>query len=57
LKYQNFFVSAKIDSGNSGGIALAKDGQGVCTLGLPTWLTVGNYETQGLIQNIMNLLP
>ena len=57
LKYQNFFVSAKIDSGNSGGIALAKDSQGVCTLGLPTWLTVGNYETQGLIQNIMNLLP
>jgi S1-C subfamily serine protease len=57
LKYQNFFVSAKIDSGNSGGIALAKDNQGICTLGLPTWLTVGNYETQGLIQNIMNLLP
>lgn len=53
----NYFVSAKIDNGNSGGIALAKDRSGICTLGLPTWLTVGNYETQGLVQNINNLLP
>jgi S1-C subfamily serine protease len=53
----NYFVSAKIDSGNSGGIALAKDTNGMCILGLPTWLTVGNYETQGLVQNITNVLP
>jgi S1-C subfamily serine protease len=53
----NYFVSAKIDNGNSGGIALAKDANGVCALGLPTWLTVGNYETQGLVQNVSNLLP
>lgn len=53
----NYFVSAKIDNGNSGGIALAKDKSGLCMLGLPTWLTVGNYETQGLVQNIANLLP
>lgn len=53
----NYFVSAKIDAGNSGGIALAKDSAGLCTLGLPTWLTVGNYETQGLVQNITNILP
>lgn len=53
----NYFVSAKIDNGNSGGIALAKDTHGICTLGLPTWLTVGNYETQGLVQNITNILP
>lgn len=53
----DYFVSAKIDNGNSGGIALAKDATGLCTLGLPTWLTVGNYETQGLVQNITNLLP
>jgi S1-C subfamily serine protease len=53
----NYFVSAKIDNGNSGGIALAKDSSGLCNLGLPTWLTVGNYETQGLVQNIMNVLP
>jgi S1-C subfamily serine protease len=53
----NYFVSAKIDNGNSGGIALAKDANGICTLGLPTWLTLGNYETQGLVQNILNVLP
>lgn len=53
----NYFVSAKIDNGNSGGVALAKDKSGLCMLGLPTWLTVGNYETQGLVQNIFNLLP
>ena len=56
LEYHNFFVSAKIDSGNSGGMALAKDDKGLCTLGLPTWLTLGNYETQGLVQNILNVL-
>lgn len=53
----NYFVSAKIDNGNSGGMALGKDGKGICILGLPTWLTVGNYETQGLVQNITNVLP
>jgi hypothetical protein len=53
----NYFVSAKIDAGNSGGVAIAKDASGLCTLGLPTWLTVGNYETQGLVQNINNILP
>ena len=53
----DYFVSAKIDNGNSGGIALAKGSDGLCLLGLPTWLTVGNYETQGLVQNIANLLP
>lgn len=53
----NYFVSAKIDNGNSGGLAIAKDQSGLCTLGLPTWLTVGNYETQGLVQNITNVLP
>lgn len=56
LLNQNYYVSAKIDSGNSGGIAFSKDSTGLCVLGIPTWLTVGNYETQGLIQNIHNAL-
>ena len=55
LPYSNYFVSAKIDSGNSGGIALSKNEKGLCVLGVPTWLTVGNYETQGLVQNIHNI--
>lgn len=56
LPYENYFVSAKIDSGNSGGIAFSKDENGLCVLGIPTWLTVGNYETQGVVQNIYNVL-
>ena len=56
LPYVNYFVSNKIDSGNSGGIALSKDASGLCVLGIPTWLQVGNYDTQGIIQNILNVL-
>ena len=55
LPNPNYFVSAKIDSGNSGGIALSKDENGICVLGISTWLTVGNYETQGIVQNIHNI--
>lgn len=55
LPASNYFVSNKIDSGNSGGIALSKDQNGLCVLGIPTWLTVGNYETQGIVQNIHNI--
>lgn len=53
--YKNYFISAKIDSGNSGGIAFSKNENGLCNLGIPTWLTVGNYETQGIVQNIRNI--
>lgn len=56
LPYSNYFISAKIDSGNSGGIALSKDKNGLCVLGVPTWLNVGNYDTQGVVQNIHNLV-
>lgn len=55
-KYGNYFVSAKIDSGNSGGIAFSKNENGLCILGIPTWLTIGNYETQGIVQNINNVI-
>lgn len=56
LSNPNYYVSAKIDSGNSGGIAFSKDAKGLCVLGIPTWLTVGVYETQGLIQDIHNVM-
>jgi len=55
MPYPNYFTSAKIDSGNSGGIALSKDGNGLCILGVTTWLSVGNWEIQGIIQNIHNV--
>lgn len=57
LTHQNFFISAKIDAGNSGGVALAKDTKGICVLGIPTWLSVGTYENLGLVQNIANIIP
>jgi len=56
LPYPNYFVSAKIDSGNSGGIAFSKDSNGLCLLGVPTWISLGRYETQGIIQNIHNVM-
>lgn len=54
--YPDYFISAKIDSGNSGGMAFSKDQNGLCVLGIPTWLTIGNYDTQGIVQNIHNVL-
>jgi hypothetical protein len=54
--HPNYYVSAKIDSGNSGGIALSKDENGLCVLGIPTWISLGNYETQGIVQNVWYLL-
>lgn len=56
IPYSNYFTSAKIDSGNSGGIAFSKTSSGLCVLGVPTWISVGNYETNGLIQNIHNVM-
>jgi len=56
LPYSNYYVSAKIDTGNSGGIAFSKNNNALCLLGIPTWLSVGNYETQGVIQNIHNIM-
>src|SRR5690242_15410154 len=49
---QDYYVSAKIDAGNSGGIALSKDNKGICVLGVPTELSIGQYETQGIVKNI-----
>lgn len=56
LPAPDYYVSAKMDGGNSGGIALSKDKDGLCLLGIPTWLSFGNYETQGMVQNIYNIM-
>jgi len=55
LPAANYYVSAAVDSGNSGGIAISKDKDGLCLLGVTTWLKLGNYQTQGIIQNINNI--
>jgi len=55
LPYKDYFVSNKVDAGNSGGIAFSKDGTQLCVLGIPTWLNIGDYESQGVVQNIHNV--
>ena len=57
LSAPNYFVSAKLDAGNSGGIALSKNSNGLCVLGIPTWVSLGEYETEGMVQNIHNIFP
>jgi hypothetical protein len=57
LPYSNYYISATIDSGNSGGIALSKNTDGLCLLGIPTWITLtGNYTNEGIVQNIKNVM-
>lgn len=52
----NYFVTAKIDSGNSGGLAVAKQQNNFCVMGIPTAVKIGNYETQGMVQSINNII-
>lgn len=54
--YENYYISAKMDSGNSGGLALSQDSSGICTLGIPTWVQVGQYANQGVVQSIHNVV-
>jgi S1-C subfamily serine protease len=51
----DYFVSAEIDSGNSGGLAVAETNRGLCLLGIPTWVVIGDFENQGVVQNIHNI--
>ena len=52
----NYFISNKIDHGNSGGIALSKYNDSLCVLGIPTWLNRGVSDNQGIVQNIKNVM-
>jgi hypothetical protein len=55
LPYPNFFTTAILDAGNSGGIALSKDSNGLCVLGIPTLVIQGEYSSEGVVQNIRNI--
>lgn len=52
----HYLVSAKVDHGNSGGLALGKESGVICLLGMPTWVAVGQVESAGIVQNIRNLI-
>jgi len=47
----NFYTSAKIDSGNSGGLAVSKVNNEICIVGVPTWLSQGEYNNLAMIQS------
>ena len=56
LPDSDYYISATIDSGNSGGVAFSKDANGLCLLGIPTWITLtGNFTNEGIVQNILNI--
>src|SRR3990172_8645015 len=46
----NYYTDAKIDSGNSGGLAVSKIDNKICLAGIPTWVSQGNFENLGIIQ-------
>ncbi|MEA3463864.1 MAG: hypothetical protein U9R14_02215 [Patescibacteria group bacterium] len=50
-----YFTTAKIDTGNSGGIAVAKENGKICIVGIPTWISVGELDNLGIIQPIKNI--
>lgn len=49
---EDIITSAKIDSGNSGGLAVDENG---CIVGIPSAVSVGDYESLGLIISVNNL--
>jgi len=51
----NYFVSAKIDKGNSGGLAFSKYNGQLCILGVPTWVERGYFENMGVVQSFHNI--
>lgn len=51
----NYLISSPIDSGNSGGLAVAKINGTICEVGIPTWVSKGNYENLGIIQSIQHI--
>ncbi len=51
----NYYTTARIDTGNSGGLAISKSGGEICLLGVPTWVSEGEYENLGVIQPFSKL--
>ena len=46
----NYYTTANIDAGNSGGLAVSEVDDSFCLLGIPTWVSTGTYENLGIIQ-------
>lgn len=52
----NYLTDAKVDAGNSGGLALAKINGVVCLVGMPTWVSEGVYQNLGIIQSFLRIV-
>ena len=50
-----YFTSAKLDSGVSGGLVVAKENGTPCLVGIPTAASIGEFENLGVIQPISNI--
>ena len=48
--HENYYTDANIDSGSSGGLAVSKINGEICIVGIPTWISGGEFETLGIIQ-------
>ena len=51
----NYFTTALIDTGSSGGLAVMKQNNQACLFGIPTWGTIGDLTTLGIIQPFQNI--
>lgn len=54
--HENYYTDAKIDSGSSGGLAVSKINNEICIVGIPTWVSGGDFETLGMIQPFRKVL-
>lgn len=52
----NYYTDAQIDSGSSGGLAVAKINGEICIVGIPTWTSFGEFESLGMIQPFRKVL-
>jgi hypothetical protein len=53
--YNDYYTTAQVDNGDSGGVALSKYNNVICLLGIPTWTSTGVHQVAGDIQDINNI--
>ncbi len=51
----DYYTTAKIDAGSSGGLAVSKINGEICIVGIPTWVSGGEYENLGMIQSFQKI--
>jgi hypothetical protein len=54
--YYDYYTTTPMDNGDSGGVALSKYNDAICLLGIPTWVSIGENQVEGDIQDINNIV-